>query len=97
MAGFNFMSCTGFVSDEIDEDTNEVFLILHNLESKESCQGHGSVVLDKCKLYADKRQIELRLYPWALYGDHARLKAWYLRNGFIDTGDWYVYYPPKEV
>ena len=49
-------------------------------------KGQGRAVLALLKHIADR---PIRLHPWAENGDHDRLKAWYERNGFWDTGDWF--------
>ena len=92
MAVFKYNSCIAGVIKEVDEDTEEEYLVLHNIESKCMGNGDGTLVLEDCKRFARIMRMELRCHPWALYGDHERLKRWYLRHGFIDTGDWFVYY-----
>jgi len=90
---FKFGYCTGFVNLEVDDDTGERFLNLHNIEATASGQGYGTEVLRLVKEYAQSVGLEVRCHPWAVNGNHARLKAWYSREGFLDMGDWWVYYP----
>ena len=86
-------SCLAMVNKVEDEDTGEEYLELHNIEARIKGAGDGSIALEGCKKLAKTLGLELRCHPWALNGDHARLKGWYTRHGFVDDGEWFIYRP----
>ena len=90
-----YKSCQAFLKVEEDEDTGESYLILHNLDSKYQGLGHGTEVLRLVREYSNAQGLEVRCHPYALNGDHDRLRAWYERNGFLDDGEWFVYWPKR--
>jgi len=90
-----YKSCQAFLKLSSDEDIEEPCLILHNLDSKCQGLGHGTEVLRLVREYANTQNLEVRCHPWALDGDHDRLRAWYERNGFLDDGEWFVYWPKR--
>ena len=89
---FKSGTCRAFVNQEVDEDTEECFLNLHSIQSDSPGAGDGSVVLKEIIKYANYMSLDIKCHPWALNGEHDRLKEWYIRNGFLDMGDWFVYY-----
>ena len=76
---------------ETDAETDERYIQISGIYAKEPCKGHGTEVLHQIKAISQRMQLSIRLHPWAENGDHDRLKAWYERNGFWDTGDYWVY------
>ena len=73
----------------VEPEIMEIGYILSSMP----CKGHGTKTLSMAKFYAKEHGLIIRLHPWAQNGEHERLKKWYAKNGFWDTGEGWVFNP----